>query len=133
MPSPRVELERQLQDEKLALRDSLDRLGTRASEAVDWRQHVRRRPVEALGAAMVLGAIVGAVVPRPSGRARSMRSAQAPMSSSSVHTTSSAARPEWNRLRDGLLGLLADRALVVAQDFLERVTDHAPVSPDRTP
>jgi hypothetical protein len=133
MPSPRVELERQLQVEKLALRHSLDRLGTRASEAVDWRQHVRRRPVEALGAAMVFGAIVGAVVPRSSGRARSVRSAPAPMSMSSVHTTPSAARPEWNRLRDGLIGLLADRALVVAQDFLQRVTDHPPVSPDRTP
>ncbi len=87
---------------------------------------------------MVLGAIVGALVPRsstPGQTEHRRRSAQT--SARAFNTTSSrdaaAARPEWNRLRDGLLGLLADRALVVAQDFLERVTDRAPVSSHHTP
>lgn len=60
-----MELERQLEQEKQQLRDSLSTLGSRAGDAVDWRQHVRKRPLEALGFAAAVGVAIGAMASRP--------------------------------------------------------------------
>jgi hypothetical protein len=120
MPSSTVELERQLIVEKEQLRSSLERLGDRASDVVDWRHHVRQRPAGTLGLAVLAGVVVGAITTRPAAR----RQAEGRAELGDESRRSGGARnelPEWSRLKAGLLGMLADRAIVVAQDFVDRV------------
>lgn len=120
MPSSTVELERQLTVEKEQLRTSLERLGDRASEVVDWRHQMRRRPAETLGVAVLLGLVVGAMSTRSSTRRRSEGMHDFADDGNRPHATR-ADRPEWTRLKAGLVGMLADRAVDVAQDFVDRV------------
>lgn len=110
-------LEQQLQDEKTGLRTNLQSIGTRASEAVDWRHRMRTHPAEMLGAAVVLGVVVGALTTRS---AASTRGERQPVAGGGVNRhVSSTVAPEWSRLKAGLAGMVADRAIVVAQDFLD--------------
>lgn len=134
MPSSTVELERQLTVEKEQLRTSLERLGDRASDVVDWRHQVRQRPAASLGVAVLVGVVVGALTTRPSARRRSdalhERFDDAPRP-----VSPRAEMPEWTRLKAGLVGMLADRAVDVAQDFVDRVVPSSkvrhPSSPER--
>ena len=116
-----MELEKQLAVEKAQLRTSLESIGKRASDTVDWRHHVRARPVETLGIAVVLGVVVGALTSRPSARLRTARGATAE-GNVPLRETPDASLPEWNRLKAGLVGIVADRAIIAAQDFLEHAT-----------
>lgn len=126
MPSSTVELERQLTVEKEQLRTSLERLGDRASEVVDWRHQIRRRPAETLGVAVLVGLVVGAMTTRSSTRRRAGGMHELADDGIRPHATR-AEMPEWTRLKAGLVGMLADRAVDVAQDFVDRV-----VPPSRT-
>jgi len=120
MSSAIVELERQLIVDKDQLRRSLKRLGDRASDAVDWRRHVRQRPAKTLGVALLVGVVLGALTSRPAARRPSATVGDA-MGGRSRVGGSRAERPEWSRLKAGLMGLLADRAVVVARDFVDRI------------
>lgn len=112
-----MSLEKQLTVEKAQLRTSLESIGHRASEAVDWRHHVRTRPVETLGAAMVLGAVVGALTARAqSPKIRPMREQER------VGEPRGQLAPEWHRLKAGLIGMVTDRAMVAAQEFIDHAT-----------
>lgn len=126
MPSSTVELERQLTVEKEQLRTSLERLGDRASDVVDWRHHMRRRPAETLGVAVLVGVVVGALTSRSSTR-RHAEGLHDFADDTLRPSPPRAELPEWTRLKTGLVGMLADRAVDVAQDFVDRV-----VPPSRT-
>lgn len=130
MPSSTLELERQLTVEKEHLRTSLERLGDRASEVVDWRHRMRRRPAETLGVAVLVGVVVGAMTTRSSAR-RSTEEMDLAGDDSSRRPPPRAELPEWTRLKAGLVGMLADRAVDVAQDLMDRVVPppQRPLSP----
>lgn len=133
MPSSTLELERQLTVEKEHLRTSLERLGDRASEVVDWRHQMRRRPAETLGVAVLVGVVVGAMTTRSSTRGRTEAMDLAGDDNSRRHPSHPprAELPEWTRLKAGLVGMLADRAVDVAQDLMDRVVPppQRPLSP----
>ena len=116
-----MDLEKQLTVEKAQLRTSLETIGQRASEAVDWRHHVRERPLESLGVAMVVGAVVGALT---SGSHTQSRKVRAGRVTGDVHTfeSPSTGLAEWNRLKAGLIGIVTDRAMVAAQEFVDHAT-----------
>ncbi len=114
-----MSLEKQLTVEKAQLRTSLESIGHRASEAVDWRHHVRTRPVETLGAAMVLGAVVGALTARSRAQSTKIR----PMRGhEGIGEPRGQLAPEWHRLKAGLIGMVTDRAMVAAQEFIDHAT-----------
>ncbi|MDP1861908.1 MAG: hypothetical protein Q8K82_24830 [Gemmatimonadaceae bacterium] len=122
MTSRTIELERQLTVEKDRLRASLSSLGARASEAVDWRQQLREHPVEILGAAVVVGALLGALTGANRSRRGSGATDEEPRAHRQYRDTHERSRrapsPEWLRLKHGLTGLAADRAILFAQNFL---------------
>lgn len=123
MTSRTIELERQLTVEKDQLRASLSSLGARASEAVNWRQQLRQHPVAILGAAVVVGALLGAVTgANRSRRGSSGSTDEEPREHHQYRGTPDNSRrapsPEWQRLKHGLTGLAADRAILLAQHFL---------------
>lgn len=120
MPASTVELERQLTVEKEQLRTSLERLGDRAGEVVDWRHQMRRHPAETLGVAVLVGVMVGAMTSRASARRRSEGMQTLTDDGMRPHAIR-AEMPEWTRLKAGLVGMLADRAVDVAQDLVDRV------------
>ena len=126
MTSTTIELERQLTVEKDQLRASLSSLGARASEAVNWRQQLRQHPVELLGAAVVVGALLGALTGANRSRRGSGSTDEEPREHHQYRDTPENSRrapsPEWLRLKHGLTGLAADRAIVLAQHFLGKVS-----------
>ena len=119
-----MELEKQLEQEKQLLRDSLSTLGSRAGDAVDWRQQVRKRPLGALGLAAAVGVAIGAMASR-SGRSEGARIVES-NGGSARRADRSNGSPEWQRLKAGLIGVLADRALVMANEAMKAVTRRAP-------
>lgn len=137
MPSSTVELERQLTVEKEQLRTSLERLGDRASDVVDWRHQVRQRPAASLGVAVLVGVVVGAITTRPSSARRRAEVLHDGFDDAPRPSAPRAEMPEWTRLKAGLVGMLADRAVDVAQDFVDRVVPRSrtkspsPGSPER--
>jgi hypothetical protein len=119
MTTDMTELQAQLKSEKAQLRTSLATISDRASEAVDWKHQVRTHPWESIAAAAVVGVIVGALTSGSSSRAP--RNSAFP-GSVSRRQPSPTITPEWNRLKAGIAGMVADRAIVVAQGFLDRAT-----------
>lgn len=129
MTSQTAELEKQLALEKYSLRESLATLGSRASDAVDWREHVRKRPVETLGVAAAVGAVLGALAFRETDRSHRTPGGKRilePNSEGAERTDRSRSSPEWRRLKAGLMGMLADRALVMAREAMYAAT-HQPI------
>ena len=126
MTSRIIELERQLTVEKDQLRASLSSLGARASEAVNWRQQLREHPVEILGAAGVVGALLGALTGANRSRRGSGSTDEEPREHHQYRDTRENSRrtpsPEWLRLKHSLTGLAADRAILFAQTFLGKVS-----------
>lgn len=118
-PKGTMELQRQLAVEQDGLRTSLESIGLRASDALDWRHHVRARPVAALATAVVTGLVIGAMTSRSGVQHRAR-----PVVSGSAPTSPDAGRrsPMWGRFTAGLAGLLADRAIGLAQEFLDGAT-----------
>ncbi|GAB1343441.1 hypothetical protein [Gemmatimonas sp.] len=110
-------LERELHNEKTGLRTNLQSIGTRASEAVDWRHRVRTHPVEMLGIAAAVGVVVGVLTARSAARGGERRAgSRGPRPAS---RTSATLAPEWSRLKAGLAAMVADRAIVAAKDFFD--------------
>ena len=61
MTSRTRELKQRLDEEKEQLRSTLHAIGEKASSAVDWRARFNDNPMGMLGAAVVAGALVGAI------------------------------------------------------------------------
>lgn len=60
--NPRTrELKQRLDEEKEQLKSTLHAIGEKASAAVDWRARFHDNPMGMLGAAVVAGALVGAI------------------------------------------------------------------------
>jgi len=120
MTTKSLELEIQLKTEKEQLRTSLARLSERANDALDWRQQFRRHPVPMFGAAMAAGLVLGAVT----------RSARANPSSDPRGRGPRGARGQtpsvaWDRVKVGVSGMIADRAILAARDLLDGFLDGA--------
>lgn len=125
MSADTMELEQQLVVEKDLLRTSLETIGNRASEALDWRHQVRAHPVEVIGAAAMVGVLVGVLTARPSQASRKTRMGSEP-GNGAADSAPAVVAPEWHRLKAGLVGLVADRAIVVAKGFLDGAMDRKP-------
>lgn len=70
MNSRTRELKQRLDKEKEQLKTTLHAIGEKASAAVDWRARFNDNPMGMLGAAIVAGALVGAITAGRSGSRR---------------------------------------------------------------
>lgn len=117
------EIEIQLAAEKEQLRTSLAKLSARANDAIDWRQQFRRHPGAMLGAAVVAGVALGAATgAAANGRARGSDPKARGDRRRSRHDASFDA---WERVKFGVAGMLADRAIVAAGQLMDGLLDGA--------
>ncbi len=58
--SERVLLQRKIDSSQQQIRDSVEQLGDRFKDRLDWRGWVRRHPIEAVGIAFGVGVLLGA-------------------------------------------------------------------------
>lgn len=118
--NPRTrELKQRLDEEKEQLRTTLHAIGEKASAAVDWRARFNDNPMGMLGAAVVAGALVGAIT---AGR-RSSRHEEFDDDDDDVDIEEPARRPvqrrrkagAWSHVRNTIGSLAAQQAVIFAE------------------
>ncbi len=69
MRSPE-EIRKTIEATRESISETVDKLGDRLQETLDWRAYIRRRPYLAIGAAAGLGLLFSAMLPRARRRSR---------------------------------------------------------------
>jgi hypothetical protein len=120
MNSRTRELKQRLDEEKAQLKTTLHAIGDKASAAVDWRARFNDNPMGMLGAAIVAGALVGAIT---AGRSSSRREELLDDDDDDDFDEEPVRRPllrrrppsAWSHVRNTLGSLASQQAVIFAE------------------
>ncbi|MBC7894351.1 MAG: hypothetical protein H7066_03005 [Cytophagaceae bacterium] len=118
MNSRTRELKLRLDEEKEQLRTTLHAIGEKASAAVDWRARFNDNPMGMLGAAVVAGALVGAITAgRSSARREELDDDDDDFDDEPVRRPAFRRRQSgaWSHVRSTLGSLAAQQAVIFAE------------------
>jgi hypothetical protein len=107
-------LQHEIDTEKADLIDNLSALETKARDAADWRAHIRKHPLQAVGVALAAGAVLGFLTGSRSSRGDRPRSADD--ASTDPSPGASRSHPILERAVDTFVAVAAARTVELLKD-----------------
>lgn len=120
------DLQRALEDEKMALSRNLSELADRARDLTDWRTQVRAHPMPAIGMGIGAGVLLALLMDRRTPRVKTIAdgtraAGRHPVDGDLVFPP---AHPTVDRIVNALVGVAMTKALEIIAEVVPSFTDH---------